>query len=408
MQFEENDRVKYSSKGVKHESAGGFVFFEDEKMHNLFVALLRKPDGHYFIPKGHIKKNEEPLEAAIREVKEELLLKEAPDVVSFLGTSSYTFNPDNSETNHYKNVHLYTFRFHKRLKINPQTSEGFDVAEWLPFEEAVEKISFDRENLLKARQHFYLYKIKLDTIEKFKEVIGKRLIAIILTGSASQSNYRHGWSDVDLLIVIDDFDFDIKYKIAKAVTELENNSGIHHGVNVISKDELFAPILPDMLLDGKTLQALIGLRRCPDRLIYSREPINLKKIYLPDSETLKKYSISNMGMFLRRNRKTLTTTSYKNSDIKELLKREIRASLIITKLAVQCFTSTPQGDYRDALNLAKSLFTDFKFDVVEDNFRIIDHWNELNDEGKLLEIFRKVDDYIEKFTHYVFEKFQNQ
>ena len=253
-----------------------------------------------------------------------------------------------------------------------------------------------------------LNKIKTEAIEKFEKAVGEKLVAIILTGSVPQSAYKDGWSDIDLLIVINSFDFDVKRRIAEAVTQLENNSGIHHGVNVISKDELLAPILPDVLLDGKTLQALIDLRKYPDRLIYSCEPIDFKNIYLPDNETLKKYSISNIGMFLRRNRRTLTTTPHEDKNIKELLKKEIRASLIITKLAVQCFTATPQGDYRDVLNLAKSLFTDFNFGVMEDNFRIIDQWHELKDEDELLNMFRKVDDYIEKFTHYVFEKFQNQ
>jgi len=252
-----------------------------------------------------------------------------------------------------------------------------------------------------------LNKIKTGAIEKFEKAVGEKLVAIILTGSVPQSAYKDGWSDIDLLIVINSFDFDVKRRIAEAVTQLENNSGIHHGVNVISKDELLAPILPDVLLDGKTLQALIDLRKYPDRLIYSCEPIDFKNIYLPDNETLKKYSISNIGMFLRRNRRTLTTTPHEDKNIKELLKKEIRASLIITKLAVQCFTATPQGDYRDVLNLAKSLFTDFNFGVMEDNFRIIDQWHELKDEDELLNMFRKVDDYIEKFTHYVFKKFQN-
>lgn len=407
MQFDENDQIEYSSKGIQHESAGGFVFSEDDRTHKLFVVLLRKIDGHYLIPKGHIRKGEEPKDAAIREVKEELSLRETPETISFLRIDSYSFTLNDSDVTHYKNVHLYVFWLNRKLEINPKIDEGFEAAEWLPFEEAVEKISFDRENLLRARQHFYLHKIKLEILEKFKKVIGKRLIAVILTGSVPQSAYRDGWSDIDLLIVVDSFDFIVKRKIAEAVTELENNSGIHHGVNVISKDELFAPILPDILLDGKTLQALIDLNKYPNRLIYSRELIDVKKIYLPDNEILKKYSISNIGMFLRRNRKTLTTTSSENKDIKELLKREIRASLIITKLAVQCFTATPQEDYRDVLNLAKSLFADFNFEVVEDNFRIIDQWHELEDENELLNIFRKVDDYIEKFTHYVFEKFPN-
>jgi 8-oxo-dGTP pyrophosphatase MutT (NUDIX family) len=151
MKFKENDQIEYSTEGIKHESAGGFVFFEDSRTHELFVALLRKPDKRYLIPKGHIKKGEEPEEAAIREIKEELSLKETPETVSFLGINSYSFTSDDSNIIHYKNVHLYVFRLNRRLKINPQTKEGFEAAEWLSFEEAVKKISFDRESLLQAR-----------------------------------------------------------------------------------------------------------------------------------------------------------------------------------------------------------------------------------------------------------------
>jgi len=158
MQFNEDDKIEYSSEGIKHESAGGFVFFEDGRTHKLFVALLRKPDGHWLIPKGHIRKREEPQDAAIREVKEELSLKEAPETVSFLRIDSYSFTLDESDVIHYKNVHLYVFRLNRRLEIKPQIEEGFEAAEWLPFEEAVEKISFDRENLLRSRQSFYYNK----------------------------------------------------------------------------------------------------------------------------------------------------------------------------------------------------------------------------------------------------------
>lgn len=158
MQFDENDQIEYSSEGIKHESAGGFVFFENSQTHELFVALLCKPDGHYLLPKGHIRKGEEPRDAAIREAREELSLKEIPEIISFLKIDSYSFTLDDSDVTHYKNVHLYVFRLNKKLEIKPQVNEGFETAEWLPFEEAVEKISFDRENLLRARQYFYYNK----------------------------------------------------------------------------------------------------------------------------------------------------------------------------------------------------------------------------------------------------------
>jgi 8-oxo-dGTP pyrophosphatase MutT (NUDIX family)/glycosyltransferase involved in cell wall biosynthesis len=166
MQFDENDQIEYSSTGIKHESAGGFVFFEDSKTHELFVALLRKTDGHYLIPKGHIKKGEEAQNAAIREVKEELTLKETPEIVSFLRIDSYTFTLNGSDVTHYKNVHLYVFRLNEKVDIKPNFDEGFDAAEWIPFKEAVEKISFDKENLLRARQCFYYNK----TVKTYKDL----------------------------------------------------------------------------------------------------------------------------------------------------------------------------------------------------------------------------------------------
>ncbi len=253
-----------------------------------------------------------------------------------------------------------------------------------------------------------LDKIKSGIVEKFKKTVGEKLAAVILTGSLSQDSYKEGWSDIDLLIVIDSLNFDTKRKVAEAVTALENDSGIHHGINTISKEEFLSPILPEIFLEGKTLQALIDLKKYPERLIYFRESVDIDKVYSPDSNTLKKYSISNIGMFLRRNRRTLTTTSYGDINIKDLLKREIRASLIITKLAVQYFTAMPQGSYQEVLSRAKLLFSDFNFEVIDDNFHIIEQWNELGDENKIINMFQKVDDYIEKFTHYVFEKSQNK
>jgi bis(5'-nucleosidyl)-tetraphosphatase len=160
MKFDENDQIKYSPTGIIHESAGGFVFFENNKNHKLFVALLRKPDGRYLIPKGHIKKNEGAQDAATREVKEELSLKETPEIISFLRIDSYTFTLDDSDITHYKNVHLYVFRLRKKTKIRPKTDEGFEAAEWTPFEEAIKKISFDKKNLLMARHHFQYNKPK--------------------------------------------------------------------------------------------------------------------------------------------------------------------------------------------------------------------------------------------------------
>jgi predicted nucleotidyltransferase len=248
-----------------------------------------------------------------------------------------------------------------------------------------------------------LNKIKLTVLAKLRHVLQKNLVSLILFGSFSNS-FNEGWSDIDLLIVVHNLDLRTKMKIARTITELENSTKLHHGINVITKEEFLSPRFPENLLEGKTLQALINLKKCEERILYLDKQIDLNKIYSPNVDVLKKYSLSNITMFLKRNRRTLTTVLYTNKNKKELLKKEIRASLIITKLAVQYFTGNPQDNYQNVFNQAKLIFPDFNFGVLEENFRLIKKWQELDNDKEILDIFQKVDSYIENFTQYVLEK----
>jgi predicted nucleotidyltransferase len=248
-------------------------------------------------------------------------------------------------------------------------------------------------------------KIKSNIVNKLLNILGENLVAVVLAGSFPDS-FKKEWSDIDLLIVVRKLDFDSKLKLARVITKSENDTGLHHGINVITEEEFLTPKSPEILLEGKTLQCLIDLKKHPERIIYLDKKISLDNVYSPNVDVLKQYSLSNVGMFLKRNRRTLTTTLYTDENKKELLKREIKASLIVTKLSVQYFTGKSQDKYQDVLNQAKFLFPDFNFKVVEDNLYIIEKWRELNNGEEILEIFRRVDEYIEKFTRYVFEKSQ--
>jgi 8-oxo-dGTP pyrophosphatase MutT (NUDIX family)/glycosyltransferase involved in cell wall biosynthesis len=278
MKFNENDQIKYSSHSVWHESAGGFVFFEDSKTHKLFVALLRKDDGQYLVPKGHVRKNEKTLDAAVREVKEELVLKETPKIVSFLRVNSYTFTLGDSNVIHHKNVHLYVFRLSKKVKIKPKIDEGFKAAEWLSFEEAIEKISFDKENLLMARQCFY-YNKPLKTYKNITDVKSLTIaiptyngeITILKTLESLIKNLQEISNIVEKETIIcadhctdntiakvKDFIKDNKSSDIKNIRLIKNNGmkGKSHALNKIfsvSSGELFFVIDDDVILEKKCL-----------------------------------------------------------------------------------------------------------------------------------------------------------
>jgi len=159
MNFHKDDRIQKDGNKIYHESARGFVFYEDPKTHKLFVALI-KPKGScgLFISKGHLKNNETPLEAANREICEELSLMNKPVFVSNLAVDEYSFTLDDSGEEHFKKVHLFVFTLDTKDQLSPPVGESISDAVWVEFYEALKDMAYDKDNLLRARQIYYLNK----------------------------------------------------------------------------------------------------------------------------------------------------------------------------------------------------------------------------------------------------------
>lgn len=143
------DKIKVDGNIVQHESAGGFVFCRDSKNH-ILLAVLKKSDGNYYLPKGHLKIGESPEEAALREVVEELTLKEVPKLLAKIAEDNYTFELPGDERSHFKKFHIFAFWFDKPVDIAPRTEEDFIEAKWYSITEARTKLSFGAEFLDKA------------------------------------------------------------------------------------------------------------------------------------------------------------------------------------------------------------------------------------------------------------------
>lgn len=172
MEFAKDDKITIEDNKTYHESAGGFVFYEEPSAHKLFVALIKPEDNeNLFIPKGHLKNGEKPKEAAVREIQEELSLKISLDFVTELGASEYSFDLGDGVT-HFKKIHIYIFSSPEKTKLLAPENENIEKADWYEFYEALGKLAYDKENLLKARQLFYYHKIiiPLKSIEDIKSI----------------------------------------------------------------------------------------------------------------------------------------------------------------------------------------------------------------------------------------------
>jgi 8-oxo-dGTP diphosphatase len=131
-------------------SAGGVVLREGED--GLEALLIATHDSQrWSLPKGRIEPDEEPREAAIREVQEETGI--IAWVLRPLETVEYWFYA-NRQQRYHKFVEYFLMGYTGGVP-RPQLSE-VDAALWWPYAQALEKVSYanDRKLLKVAREQW--------------------------------------------------------------------------------------------------------------------------------------------------------------------------------------------------------------------------------------------------------------
>ena len=102
---------------------------------NRVGLLYRARQNDWSFPKGHVEKEENAIETMLREIKEETGLE--VDILKELPNLEYV-NISNEE-------HVYTKMFFVRSKDDSKLIVEFenDKIEWVPYNEVVEKLSYD-------------------------------------------------------------------------------------------------------------------------------------------------------------------------------------------------------------------------------------------------------------------------
>ena len=137
-----------SRKPQVERSAGGVVLRWFDGVPS--VLLIRDPYRNWGLPKGHLEEGEDTQQAAVREVSEETGLDQL-EVGPEVGTINWFFRRRGTL------VHKFCTFFLMRSTqgdATPEMEEGITECVWLPFPDAIERLTYEnaRETLRSVQE----------------------------------------------------------------------------------------------------------------------------------------------------------------------------------------------------------------------------------------------------------------
>ncbi|AXY25808.1 DNA mismatch repair protein MutT [Suicoccus acidiformans] len=133
---------------MKEEISCGAVVYRMETNKPLYLVIRHMNGGHWAFAKGHVEANETEEETALREIQEETGLHVELDT-NFREVNRYSPGPGIT-----KDV-IYFLAQAQTSAIQEQAIEVTDSA-WLPFEEAVERLTYANDQAILTKAHHYL------------------------------------------------------------------------------------------------------------------------------------------------------------------------------------------------------------------------------------------------------------
>lgn len=136
-------------------SAGAVIFKrENNKIYYLLLhypSSAKAPRDYWDLPKGHIEKGEDEIETVKREIEEETGLKDIKFVEGFKEWMKYFFKFKG------KNILKFvTFYLAKTQNKDVKISGEHIGYKWLPYEEAIEQLTFKNAKEILQKANSYL------------------------------------------------------------------------------------------------------------------------------------------------------------------------------------------------------------------------------------------------------------
>lgn len=135
---------------TRFERSCGVVIYHDGDGGPRHYLLLHYPTGHWDFAKGHVEKGEEDLTTALRETREETGLVQIEVAPGFQHQFEYSYRHGNVLIQ--KRVTWFLARTRETGVTISHEHQGFA---WLPYEEALRRVTYDnaKDLLRRAEEH---------------------------------------------------------------------------------------------------------------------------------------------------------------------------------------------------------------------------------------------------------------
>jgi len=145
---------------VPQEKSAGAIIYKIENGEPRYL-LLHYPSGHWEFAKGHIEEGEEPERAAMREIEEETGLKDIKIIPGFKEYSKYFFRKNYDLVGEAKKKAPWVFKLVVFYLAETKTEEVKISHEhkgflWLPYEQALRRLTYKNAKELLKKAHEYL------------------------------------------------------------------------------------------------------------------------------------------------------------------------------------------------------------------------------------------------------------
>lgn len=215
-------------------------------------------------------------------------------------------------------------------------------------------------------------------VEKIKEELQDELELLLIIGSSSSSKVILGWSDIDVILVINNYTFELVKKIKK----ISNSYDIKIGTTLYTKKEF-----DNLNIDPKTYYHLYLLQNNMIKLQYKKDDIVLPTI---SYEEIKRTHLPYLLWRIHIYKRQFLYDSLTKDQIKSIYKMTyliMKAILIINK-------ELPRN-YDEVFKLFSKKYNFEYFDYE----KFIKNYMENNEE------YKEIVEYAKKFLLFVIERY---